>query len=661
MKCILTLTSHGCRREVSAAVCSDHVYLSDSKENSVSDSSPTSFSWKSLGSGNYGPKHWLIALMAAMFVLSPGLYATTYFVAPNGNDGSPGTQDAPFATIQRGVNLARAGDTISVADGTYGPNGRYTCGIQCGSYSAPVTISYSGTASAPITIAAQNKWGATLDCQLPYGYSGDGTDGIQACDAYFFFQGSASYITISGFDIQRAFWTGAMVNQNNSHISFIGNHFHNIGNRIYSVPSGTSSYGIEAVYAGTSASYITWDGNEFNNIGRLPHPGSIINDDYSHDHGLYLYNGPYTITNNIFYGQAAGWNIQTSPGSHDMAIANNTFIGGANPQKNGCLMLWGQNTNVTLQNNIFYGGRGYAIDNYATVQLGSTADHNIIYGSSGGLIGAISGLLLSLSNQLNTDPLFVSPATNDYHLQAGSPAIDTGTSVMVPIDFDGNPRPIGPAFDVGAYEYGGTGSTGSLGAPGAPSSLAATAVSSNAINVTWSDNAPVATTWYVVQMSNDNVNFTDVAALPGAATSWSSTQLAANTPYYYRVRAQNAAGTSGYSNSAGATTSGSGNFSAPGPAVPAAPSNVAAGQSSVSPQTQINVYWTDNSGNETGFAIFRSTDRVNFTQVGTVGPNVTQFDNSGLNTNTRYYYYVQAYSASGMSVPSNIDSAITQP
>jgi hypothetical protein len=654
MKCVLTLTSHGCRKEVTAAVCSDHIYLADSKENALSDSSPMSFSWKSPGSGNYGRKHWLIASLAVMFALSPGLYATTYFVAPTGNDSNPGTQGAPLATIQRGVNLAKAGDTVSVANGTYGPNGHYTCGIQCNGYAAPVTISNSGTASAPITIAAQNKWGATLDCQLPYGYSGDGTDGVQACDAYFYFQGSASYITISGFDIQREFWTGAMVNANNSHISFIGNHFHNIGNRIYSVPSGTSSYGIEGVFAGTTATYITWDRNEFNNIGRLPHPGSIINDDYSHDHGLYIYNGPYTITNNIFYGQPAGWNIQTSPGSHDMVIANNTFIGGANPQKNGCIILWGQNTNVTLQNNIFYNGRSYAIDNYATVQVGSIADHNIIFGSSGGLIGSIGGSILSTNNRLNTDPLFVSPATNDYHLRAGSPAIDTGASVMVPIDFDGNLRPSGPAFDVGAYEYGGT---SGLGAPGAPSSLAATAVSSSTINVTWSDNAPVATTWYVVQMSNDNVNFTDVASLPGAATSWSSTQLAANTHYYYRVRAQNAAGTSGYSNSGGATTSAA-SSALP---VPAAPGNVAAGQSSVSPRTQINVYWADNSSNETGFAIFRSTDRVNFTQVGTVGPNVTQFDNSGLNTNTRYYYYVKAYDGSGMSVSSNIDSAITQP
>jgi hypothetical protein len=44
-------------------------------------------------------------------------------------------------------------------------------------------------------------------------------------------------------------------------------------------------------------------------------------------------------------------------------------------------------------------------------------------------------------------------AANNYHLQAGSPAIDTGASVIVMADFDGNPRPQRAAFDVGAYEY----------------------------------------------------------------------------------------------------------------------------------------------------------------------------------------------------------------
>lgn len=51
------------------------------------------------------------------------------------------------------------------------------------------------------------------------------------------------------------------------------------------------------------------------------------------------------------------------------------------------------------------------------------------------------------------DPLFVNEAAGDYHLKAGSPAIDAGTSAAgVGYDYDGVTRPQGPAVDIGAYE-----------------------------------------------------------------------------------------------------------------------------------------------------------------------------------------------------------------
>src|SRR5207249_4468621 len=48
--------------------------------------------------------------------------------------------------------------------------------------------------------------------------------------------------------------------------------------------------------------------------------------------------------------------------------------------------------------------------------------------------------------------LFVNSAANDYHLIAGSPAIDTGTTVAVPNDMEGKTRPAGAGYDVGSYE-----------------------------------------------------------------------------------------------------------------------------------------------------------------------------------------------------------------
>ena len=45
-------------------------------------------------------------------------------------------------------------------------------------------------------------------------------------------------------------------------------------------------------------------------------------------------------------------------------------------------------------------------------------------------------------------------AAYDYHLQPTSLAIDTGTALNAPAtDLDGNPRPSGTGYDIGAYEY----------------------------------------------------------------------------------------------------------------------------------------------------------------------------------------------------------------
>jgi hypothetical protein len=402
----------------------------------------------------------------AVVLLSRSLHATTRYVATNGSDSNPGTSTAPLRTIQRGVDLSTPGDTVIVQDGTYGPEGHYTCGTICSQngYAAPVTFTSSGTASAPITVKAANKWGAILDCGLPSGYSGDGTDGVQACDTYFDFQSAASYIVIQGFDITRGYWSGVFINGSYNHdIQVIGNHFHHIGNRHYTIPSGIESWGIEGSYAGTSTSNITYTGNVFNNIGRLPTSGQSSTD-YNHDHGLYIYNGPYTITNNIFYANTAGWDIQISPGTHDTNISSNTFQG-PNPNRDGLIVLWADsshpNTNITIQNNIFYNGRNYAIDSWQAKEVNTLIDHNVVYGSPNGVIdtSVIGGSFNVTSNRINSDPMFVDVATNNYHLQGGSPAIDTGASVAVANDFDGAARPQGAGFDVGAYEY--TGSTNS--------------------------------------------------------------------------------------------------------------------------------------------------------------------------------------------------------
>ena len=49
--------------------------------------------------------------------------------------------------------------------------------------------------------------------------------------------------------------------------------------------------------------------------------------------------------------------------------------------------------------------------------------------------------------------LFVDAAGADFHLLPSSPAVDAATDMAVPVDLDGNPRPVGPAPDIGAFEH----------------------------------------------------------------------------------------------------------------------------------------------------------------------------------------------------------------
>lgn len=98
-----------------------------------------------------------------------------------------------------------------------------------------------------------------------------------------------------------------------------------------------------------------------------------------------------------------------------------------------------------------------------------------------------------------------------------------------------------------------------------------------------------------------------------------------------------------------------------GPAV-SAPSNAGAVAAAY---TLINVAWKDNSSNESGFELHRSTTGPSgpFSLVASLGVNVTSFGNGGLSGSTQYCYEVRAFRNTGnnknYSAFSNIACATT--
>jgi Fibronectin type III domain len=127
--------------------------------------------------------------------------------------------------------------------------------------------------------------------------------------------------------------------------------------------------------------------------------------------------------------------------------------------------------------------------------------------------------------------------------------------------------------------------------------------------------------------------------------------LSASSTYYYRIRSYNAGGNSGYSNVASTAT-----YPAP---VINAPSSLTA--TAVSSST-INLAWTDNSNNETGFQIWRSTvSGTSYSQIGTVSANVVTYTDPSLSASSTYFYVVRATNTVWSSNFSNEASTITYP
>ncbi|MCH6256115.1 fibronectin type III domain-containing protein [Puniceicoccaceae bacterium K14] len=90
---------------------------------------------------------------------------------------------------------------------------------------------------------------------------------------------------------------------------------------------------------------------------------------------------------------------------------------------------------------------------------------------------------------------------------------------------------------------------------------------------------------------------------------------------------------------------------------PAAPSSLAANSISSS---QIDLSWTDNSSDETGFEIDRKTGSGGtYSQIASLGANVSSYSDTGLSSSTNYFYRVRATNANGDSGNSNESNATT--
>jgi len=153
---------------------------------------------------------------------------------------------------------------------------------------------------------------------------------------------------------------------------------------------------------------------------------------------------------------------------------------------------------------------------------------------------------------------------------------------------------------------------GSTTPPSAPSNLTATAVSSTQINLSWSDNSTNETGFKIEQKIGSSGTYAQIATVGANVVTYSVSGLSPSTTYYYRVRAYNSYGDSGYSNEAYATTQ-PGNQ--PPTVVITSPSN--GSQFTVGSTILIRATATDSDGSVAKVEFFEGTNLLN---VDTISP-----------------------------------------
>jgi hypothetical protein len=184
--------------------------------------------------------------------------------------------------------------------------------------------------------------------------------------------------------------------------------------------------------------------------------------------------------------------------------------------------------------------------------------------------------------------------------------------------------------------------------PAAPTDLTATAIASDQVHLTWSDNANNETA-YVLEHSVDGLLWPTIAVLPTDSTSYTDYGLIAATAYLYRVRALNGLTPSADSNLASTATP------APAPDAPSGLTAIAVGSH------QINLSWNDNSAAETGYAVESSLNGTSWTTIAQLPSGSASYASIGLQAATAYYFRVRALNGAVSSGASNVAVALTSP
>ena len=161
------------------------------------------------------------------------------------------------------------------------------------------------------------------------------------------------------------------------------------------------------------------------------------------------YYGGVDVENTLFIDNSSAWDggaIRLWNGA-TTTVSNCTFANNSASNAGGAIMAEG--SLLTARNSIFHGNTAWPGPQIYEWNVTVAVTHSNVQGGWSG------------AGNISQDPLFVNPAGGDYHLQTGSPCIDTGDDAsatttdlegMTRVDATGLGNP-GTSADMGAYEY----------------------------------------------------------------------------------------------------------------------------------------------------------------------------------------------------------------
>ncbi|MBP5427419.1 MAG: right-handed parallel beta-helix repeat-containing protein [Clostridiales bacterium] len=441
-------------------------------------------------------------LFVVCLVKSNVAFADSYYVSKNGNDKNKGSYEKPFKTIQKALDIAKAGDTVNIREGTYNEQ---------------LTVRASGTKNSPICIRNYKNDNVIVD---GYNKSTKNSNGNIALLSII----NKSYVEVKGIEFKNLSTDtknvvhGIFVSGYGDGVSIKNCKVHHIETRHTSHKAnahGISVYGFES---DRPISNITIDGNEVykcklgcsesvvlngnvtnftvtnniihdnDNIGIdfIGHEGTVDSSkkDRARD-GVCIGNYVYNITsrhNHVYEGSACADGIYVDGGKNiliERNIVKNCDIGiSASSEHEGkdaeniiirnnlitdCLSyagitLGGADSdnglakNVKIYNNtIYHCSIGIVIQN-ANSSSNEIAN-NIIYKS---VREPIYGKVRKnkVLNNFTENPSFVNESKGDFRLKENSPAINKGINVDYgDYDLDKNARVSNGTVDMGCYEY----------------------------------------------------------------------------------------------------------------------------------------------------------------------------------------------------------------